>query len=218
MGLPADTPPPVMPSAPSYEVSAAKPNRRPIVFGIVGVVVIVALVIAGIFVFGAASAAISAGSGTATITWTPAPDSGDASSSPPQSFSGTINGHSLSGVATTAIPTGATNPFSGSTGAPKEVQIFRYTGSFDGKPFDIGISIHYPVSISSPNSTLFVIDGTYDGQPVHATLGAPANPNLSNPPIPFTGTIGSWRVTGIIHGPSDKSGKQTATATFTVSS
>ena len=218
LGLPADMPPTVIPAAPPEGPAAPKSHRRSLIIGIVCVVVIAAVVVPAAFVFDAATAAISSGNGTATITWTSAPGSGDASSNPPQSFSGTINGHTLSGVATVAIPTGAANPFANSKGAPKNVQIFQYKGSFDGKPFDIGVFIHYPVSLGSTGSTTFTIDGTYDGQAVHATLGPPANPNLSNPPIPFSGTIGSWQVKGIIHGPNGTNGKQTATATFTVNS
>jgi hypothetical protein len=223
LGLPDATAPaemssaPTATSAPTYEPSVPKSHRRSLIIGVIGAVVFAALVIAAIFIVSATSAAISAGSGTATISWVSAPGSGDTSGNPPQSFSGTINGHSLSGVATLAIPAGS-NPLSDTTGPPKDVQIFRYKGSFAGKPFDIGLFIRLPVSAVSTSGEAFAIEGTYDGQAVHAVIGETANPSLSNPPIPFSGTIGKWRVLGFIHGSTGTGQKQTATATFTVSS
>jgi hypothetical protein len=197
---------------------ASKGRHRSLIFGIIGAAIVVVVVIVGIFVFSEASAAISAGSGTATITWTPAPNNGNTIGNPPQSFAGNIGGHSVSGVATLTLPTGSTNPFLTTTGASKDVQVFRYKGSFAGKSFDIGVLIGTPLSPSSSGAESFTITGTYDGQTVHADLGAPTNPNLSSPPIPFHGTIGKWKVTGAIHGPTGTSQKQTATATYTVSS
>jgi hypothetical protein len=82
--------------------------------GLIGAVVVIAIVIVGIIVFNEASAALSAGSGTVTITWTPAPNNGDTTGNQPQSFSGNIGGHSVSGVATFTLPS-TSNPLKGST-------------------------------------------------------------------------------------------------------
>jgi hypothetical protein len=93
----------------------------------------------------------------------------------------------------------------------QNVQYFHYKGTFAGKPFALGVGI-------STKQVAFVITGTYDGQTVKAVVGLPASPNLRSPPIPFHGTIGKWKVTGIIHSPTGTSQMQTATATYTVSS
>jgi hypothetical protein len=188
---------------------ASNGSRRSLVIGIVGAAVVVVLVVLGVFVFFKVSAAISAGSGTATLTWTPALGSGDSDTGPPQPFTGTIGGHSMSGVSTFVLPANPTGP-----DALRNAQVFHYKGSFDGKSFDLGGQI----GGQSINSVVLLITGTYDGQAVHAVLSPPSNPNLTNPPIPFHGTIGKWKVKGIIRGPTGSGQKQTATATYTVSS
>jgi hypothetical protein len=185
---------------------ASKPSHRSLIMGIVGAAVVVVLVVLGVFVFFKVSAAISAGSGTATLTWTPTLASGN---NPPQPFTGTIGGHSVSGVSTFVLPTNPTGP-----DALRNAQVFHYKGSFDGKSFDLGGQI----GGQSINTVILLITGTYDGQAVHAVLSPPSNPSLSNPPIPFHGTIGKWKVKGIIRGPTGSGQKQTATATYTVSS
>lgn len=184
-------------------------HHRSLIVGLVGAVVVVVLVVLGILVFFKVSAAISAGSGTATLTWTPTLGSGDSDTGPPQPFTGTIGGHPVSGVSTFVLPTNATGP-----DALTNTQIFRYKGSFDGKSFNLGVRI----GGQTINTAVLVITGTYDGQAVHAVLSPPSNPNLNNPPIPFHGTIGKWKVKGIIRGPTGSGQKQTATATYTVSS
>jgi hypothetical protein len=179
--------------------------------GLVGAVVVIAVVIVGVFIFNEASAALSAGSGTATITWTSAPNNGDTTGNPPQSFSGNIGGHPVSGVSTFTLPS-TFNPLNGSTPADlHNVQFFHYKGTFGGKPFALGVGI-------SGHQDAFLITGTYDGEMVKAVVGPPASPNLSSPPIPFHGTIGKWKVTGVIHFPSGSGQKHTATATYNVTS
>ena len=177
---------------------------------VVGTVIVIAVVIVGIFVFSEASAALLAGSGTAMITWTPAPNNGDTTGNPPQSFSGNIGGHPVSGVARFTLPS-TSDPLAGTTPALQNVQYFHYKVTFAVKPFALGVGI-------STQQVAFVITGTYDGQTVKAVVGPPAHPNLSSPPIPFHGTIGKWKVTGIIHSPTGTSQMQTATAAYTVSS
>jgi len=224
LGLPDATDPAVIPSAPTvtaaptYEPSAPKTHRRSLIIGVIGAVVVVALAIAAIFIVSATSAAISAGSGTATISWVPTAGSGDTSGIPPQSFAGSIGGNSLSGVATTVLPPGGTNPFGTTTGDSQYIQVFRYTGSFAGKPFNIGISFKAPLSLSASSKTSLFVNGTYNGQAVHAVVGAPSNPNQASPSVPFSGTIGKWQVSGIIHCCSATNNERSATASYTVSS
>jgi hypothetical protein len=213
-GLPAD--PPIGAAAGDGGSSAnvepaagSKGGHRSLIIGIVGAAVVVVLVILGVFVFFKVSAAISAGSGTATITWTPAQGDDNSETGPPQPFTGTIGGHSVSGVSTFVLPANPTGP-----DPLRNVQIFHYKGSFDGKSFNLGGQI----GGKTINTAVLLITGTYDGQAVHAVLSPPSSPNLSNPPIPFHGTIGKWKVKGIISLPTGSGQKQTATATYTVSS
>ncbi|MGD0880983.1 MAG: hypothetical protein ABSB09_05400 [Acidimicrobiales bacterium] len=178
-----------------------KSSRRSLIFGIVGVVIVVAVVIVGIFIFDETSAAIAAGSGTATITWTRAPGSVDTSTNPPQSFTGTVGGHSLVGVATFTTA----NPSQGTT------QVGHYRGTFDGKPYALDVRVDL-------RDLAFVVTGTYDGQAVHAVIRAPSNPDLSSSTASFSGTIGTWKVSGTLDIPTGTDQKQTATASYTVSS
>jgi len=212
--------PEVGPSVPSDEAGPALRSnirQRSMIIGLVCAVVVIAAVLAGIAIFNKASAALSAGSGTATITWTPAPDNGNAAGNPPQSFRGTIGGHTVSGVANFASPD-RFNPLGGPSGI-ENAQILHYRGTFAGKPFVLGLSIGAQpgVAINSQQGD-FVIKGTYDGQRVNAILGPPVNPNQSSPPIPFHGTIGKWTVVGTIHLPAGTSQKQIASATYSISS
>jgi len=121
-----------------------------------------------------------------------------------------IGGHSVSGIATFTLPS-ASKPLQGSTPDLQSVQYFHYQGTFAGKPYSVGVGI-------STQQTAFVITGTYDRQTVKAVVGPQASSNLHSSPIPFHGTIGRWKVAGVIHGPTGTGQMQTATATYTVSS
>jgi hypothetical protein len=211
LGLPAATAPAVMPSPPIAESVAPKSRRRPLIIGIVCVVVLAAVVIPAALVFSAASAAISSGNGTATISWTSAPDNGDSTANPPQSFSGSINGNALSGQATFSVPAESTIPPPGTTSTYPELPFFHYKGSYAGKPFVLGVSI-------DTHGEGFVVNGIYDGQVVNAVVGPSGGSSLNSSAIPFHGTIGSWQIVGTISFPTTgTNGKQTASATFTVS-
>jgi hypothetical protein len=200
-----------VPAAVPTEASVApKSHRRSVIIGIVVVVLVAAVVIPGLFVFDAATAAIASGNGTATITWTPASDNGDTLGNPAQTFSGSINGNALSGLATFTIPTESGNPALGSTPTSKELPYFHYKGSYAGKPFVLVVDVNL-------QNESFVANGRYDGQAVYAVIGPAGGSGLGNSPIPFHGTIGSWQVTGTVNFPTG-SGRQTATATFKVSS
>lgn len=198
---------------------SSKSPRRWVAVGIVATLIVIAGVVGFLVVGSEAAAILSAGSGKATVTWTPVPNGGNAAASPPQPFSGTISGHSVSGLSTSAIPTGSGPSNINPTLSHGLVHVFTWRGTFGGKPFDLGMFIRYPVSVAESTGS-FVARGTYEGESVNAVVGPP-KPNVSdesNPPIPFHGTIGRWKVTGIISGPTGTPHRQTATATFTVSS
>lgn len=191
-------------------------SRRLVAIGIMSAISVFALIIVGIVVFDQTSAALSPGSGTARINWVPVRASSEAFSSPPQSFSGSIGGYSLSGVATMTVPS-ADYATEGPPNAPRFVQVFHYRGSFANKPFTIGVSYETPLSTSTASTVSLFITGTYAGQAVRAVITAPNNSSGISAPVPLVGSIGKWKVTGAIKCCTGTSLKQTATASYTVS-
>jgi hypothetical protein len=189
-----------------------------LIIGLVGAVIAVGIVIAGLIVWSEASTVISDGSGTAAISWMSPTGGYGSQGNPPLSFSGTINGHSLNGIATNPLTSNGTNPFLAAGGTGKAVKVFRYKGTFAGKQFDLGVFINATHTSLGPYVP-FMIRGTYDGQAVTADVTAPINSIGTPPPFHFNGTIGKWKVTGTIRSVPGTSRKQmaTATATFTVS-
>jgi hypothetical protein len=185
-------------------------HSRTLIFGVLGALVVIALVIGGVVIFNKANAALSAGSGTATITWT-STSGGASNSNPAQSFTGTIGGHPVSGVATFTTPT-TINPTSRTQLLTPGYPFFHYKGSFSGKTYNLGVGI-------STAAEGFVITGTYDGKKVNAIVSAPANTsgNSETTSASFHGTIGEWKVTGTIQGPTGSGRTKTVTATYTVS-
>ena len=182
-----------------------------VVAGVVAVVVVVVALVAGKSVV----AAIETGSGTATVTWTPAHPSDATTSFTPQAFSGSINGNSLTGVATSPLASSSASSDPFSPGSTAKAELFRYRGTYDGKPYTIGIFLQGPLTGTNP-SVQFTVSGTYGGQPVHGVVG-PAPANSTSATVPFHGTIGEWKVTGTLGGPTGTAQQQTATAHFTVS-
>ena len=178
--------------------------------GVVGI----GAVIAGLVVAEShSSGAVSAGKGTATIGWNPVPGAGgitNGSVGPPQPFTGTINGVAVSGVSTTLLTSNSlgsvTKPLS-----EKNIPIFRWKGTYGGKPFDLR-------EILFDDGSPFGVAGTYGDQSVKASISGPTMQNADDVhvPIDFQATIGEWKVSGTISGPLGGGGKQTARATFTV--
>jgi len=203
----------------SGDVVSPKSRRRSLIFGVVAAVILVGVVIAGLIVWSEAAAVISAGNGTATITWQPAAGGGSSPGNPPQPFMGSINGHAVSGLATTPFSANGLNPLFSPSAAPSEFQVFRYRGQFAGKPFDLGMYVKAPIEASTAFSG-FVVKGSYNGEEVHAVVAVPPSASLNSGgsiQANFHGTIGQWKVSGTISGPTGTPQKQTATATFTVS-
>ena len=103
--------PSLSPPAPGAQAAPAPRRSRSartwIIVAVVAVVVVVGAV--GAVVLVADSAAIHDGPGTATFTWTPVHQSFSSGSTvpPPQPFTASINGHSVTGTATTILPTSA---------------------------------------------------------------------------------------------------------------
>ena len=207
------------PSSVSGPAVSSKSPRRSLFIGVVVAVIIVIAAVVGFIIVGSEAAAIlSAGKGKATITWTPAMGNGNSIGNPPQTFTGTINGNSVSGISTLAISASSAKSLLNPTKSKGSIQVFKWKGTFGGKPFDLGMFIKYPLSLATGSGS-FVVKGTYGDNAVNAIVGPP-RPYASGqliPPTPFHGTIGQWKVTGVISGPTGTRQVQTATATFTVS-
>jgi hypothetical protein len=223
LGLPDATAPaevssaPAVTSEPTNEPPAPKSHHRSLIIWVIGAAVVTSLAIVGFVVFDEASAAISTGTGTATITWLTPTSGYPSTGNPPQPFTGTIAGHPVSGIATNPITPQGSDPGLAPGSIPSTIKVFRYRGTFAGEPFDLGVFIHTPFTGLNPY-VLFTIKGTWNGQAVNAVVTTPVNANGPRPQILFHGTIGRWRVSGFIHGPTGTGRTQTVTATFTVSS
>jgi hypothetical protein len=199
---------------------AAPPPRRShgFVIAIVSAVVLLVLVGVGVGIYMAAQAsAIGPGSGTATISWQPVgagsvnSDTGGVNDQP-QPFTGSIEGIGVSGTARFVIPGNA------SALSESSIPLQRYTGSFDGKSFNLEVTVSLSrsgaTSSTAPTDAGFVVNGTWGSDNVHAVITAPTNTNSNT--ADFRGTIGQWKVTGTITGPANGATSK-GTASFTVS-
>ena len=113
----------------------------------------------------------------------------------------------MSGVSTTLLTENSgspTNPYS-------ETPVFRWKGTYGGKPFDLRV-------ILFDDGHPFGVAGTYGTETVKASVAVPTTQDTDQAhiPIDFQATIGLWKVSGVIGGPAGGNEKQTARATFTV--
>jgi hypothetical protein len=216
---PDSTAPSQLPGAgPAPTAKRSRSARTWIIVAIVAVVVVVGAI--GAVVIVADSAAIHDGPGTATFTWTPIHQSISSGSStlPPQPFTASINGHSVTGTATTILPNSA-DALSGSPSS-QPVPAFRYTGQFAGQPFSLVLSFHFAgiaALTTSPTNFRITVVGTYGHMPVAAVITAPTNGPSSTGPAHLTGNIGHWKVTADIPAPTGTPTSQSATVRYVVS-
>lgn len=106
---------------------------------IVALVLLVGVIIAVVLLVFVPSDTIGLGPGSATITWSAGNNFGSSPRST-QSFSGDIEGHPVSGVATSLI-SGSTFFNVPSPSAP--FRFARWTGTFAGHSFDLVVSIRF---------------------------------------------------------------------------
>jgi hypothetical protein len=88
-------------------------------------------------------------------------------------------------------------------------------GTLDGAPFTLDIDLQLPSSQSQAGGLQSIghVTGSFRGESISATLKA----SLESSNVAFAGTIGSYKVTGVI-GNGHRHGKEsTARATFDVS-
>jgi hypothetical protein len=187
-------------------------RRRPLLFGIVGVVVVAALAVVAVVVLLKATG-LPTGPGTATMTWTlPAPSAHPA----PTAFSGTVDDRAVTGTATAAA-----TAVKGSGGS-SSLDAARWTGSFGGTSFDLRekVTVGQPPPSSATNKFLggFSLDvhvtGTFGSQTVN--IKATRNPLQAGRPLPFSGTVGDLHVKGKVTSPKENGEIRSVTATFTV--
>ena len=172
---------------------------------------------------------LRSGRGTATITWHSA---GGGVNPPPQPFSGTAAGLSLSGTATVASPPNAPNtpPSPGAAiTLPPRTHVATWTGTLGGTSFNLDETFDLSGSLGQGGSpteqttpgiapritATFVVTGTFGTKSVNVT--AAIDPHNAND-IAFSGTVGNLRVTGTINtAVLQKNGKTTTlTASFIV--
>jgi hypothetical protein len=193
------------------------------VIGVVAVVVVIVGVVVAILLLSSTSAGISTGSGTATITWTPAAGANaDTVGNPPQPFTGTIEGISLAGVATTPLTSNGT-PFTGPAALATNVLFFRWKGTFGGKPFNVGVyaDFQHATKLTNPAGAFpsLTISGKWGTERVSGKVVTPSAAELrgGNGPLHFTGTVGDLKVSGMVSPPVGGQSNPSSTATFTVS-
>ncbi len=188
--------------------------------------IVAAVVVAAVVIYDKASTALSAGSGTATITWVPTPGNAPGVIFPPRTFVGTIGGKKLVGHAAVKVVTVGHSTLILGSPPSSTVVISDYDGSLGGKPFAI-VQSDRPNSTDPAQNDPLLYGGTFDGMRVNLMLGAAPGLSLTaavvhhsgatRSPIHFFGTIGTWRVTGLIDFPTWTGDEQTATATYRVS-
>jgi len=205
--------------------SPQPPGRRSsariwIIVAVVVVPMVVAVVTAVVLV--SDSAAIHDGPGTATFTWTPVSHASSAQTGnpPPQPFTADINGHSVTGTATSILNQSSISSLLGTPGSSGSVPAFRYTGQFAGKSFTLVLSFRIlgknPLT-GSPADYRITVVGNFGSMSVAATVTAPTSGPSTAQPAHFSGNIGHWKVTGEIPAPTGTSTQQTATVHYVVS-
>jgi len=208
-------------SPPPDELATSHTRRR--VIGVVAAVVVIVGVVVAIVLLSSTSGGITTGSGTAVITWRPVAGANpDTIGNPPQPFTGTIDGISLAGVATTPLTTNGT-PFTGPAALARNVLFFQWKGTFGGKPFDVGVYANYQhaTKLTNPAGAFpsLTIAGKWGTERVSGEVATPSAAELKrgNGPLHFTGTVGDLKVSGMVSPPVGGQSNPSSTATFTVS-
>jgi hypothetical protein len=164
---------------------------------------------------------IATGPGIAIVTWKPVSDA-NGPGNPPQPFKGTIEGIPMSGVATTPAFSSASS--SRPDTLPSTIELFQWKGKMGGQPFDIGLYAANNPSTSTSSTGIGIpsitIKGTWGSRMVNARFVDPTAAQLKGGtgPVHFSGTIGKFKVSGLINVPSGtgNSKMRTGTATFNV--
>jgi hypothetical protein len=192
-----------------------RPTRRMVIVGAI-VVVAALVVVALVLLISNVSNALSTGTGTATITWTPAKGTQPIIGNVPQPFGGSIKGTPVSGINKTTVNFKDYGSAFTSSKSTVVFQVFRLTGSLDGTAFNLGLD--YRIHPKALANSQILVKGTYGSLAVTGTIAPPsaAQSLEGSPPLHFRGTVGDFKVSGIIYSPKGDANRQTARATFTV--
>jgi hypothetical protein len=123
----------------------------------------------------------------------------------------------VSGINRTTVSPNDFRPLVNPSGkTPTGIRLFRLNGSFGGMPFNLGV--FYRVRFKSSLSYQIGVKGTYGTSAVNGIITPPSAADLSrgSVPVDFHGTIGDFKVSGIIYPATGDANKRTARATFTV--
>ena len=191
-----------------------RPNRRRTI-GLVAVAVVVVLFIAVPLLSRDHQAGVlHVGSGDAVVNWTSSPASGGQPAT--ASFSGTVDGLTLTGTATSTGTGTATSTGTGSAGGSPAGTLpvaaafpaATWKGTLGSSPFT--------VVVATGTGNTATVQGTWGGQRVALTVAAPA-PQDQAAGYVLHGTVGPTTVTGTITHPVQSGKYGRATATFDVS-
>ena len=184
-----------------------RPNRRRTIGIVAAVVVVVLFVAVPLLSRDHQAGALHVGSGDAVVNWTSSPPTDGRPAT--ASFSGTVDGLTLTGTATSpgAGSTGTTPPGTGSV--TEAFPAATWTGTLGSAPFS--------VAVAAGTGDTATVQGTWGGQRVALTVAAPA-PQDQAEGFVVHGTVGPTTVTGSITHPVQSGDFGRATATFDVSS
>ncbi len=102
------------------------------------------------------------------------------------------------------------------SGSFGEVEVFKYVGKLAGQPYDLGLYLKRPVTVSGS----LEVKGTFDGSAVRGTIvpNTAGSTNAESVLGTFHGTIGRWNVSGTISASTGTAKRRTAKAIYTVTS
>ena len=219
---PAGMDPPAAPLSGSPSPGSPTSHARRWIIGILAVAVVIVGAVVSIII-SSTSTGITTGTGTATITWI-AVNGGnsDTIGNPPQTFTGTADGTSLSGVATTPLTTANGQKITGLGQLSQKIQFIEWKGLFGGKPFNVGVYADTSgISVTNPEEEFpkLTIAGTWGSERIVGRIATPTAAELKkgNPPAHFSGTVGDLKVSGTAQIPVGGGKHPMGTATFTVS-
>jgi hypothetical protein len=188
---------------------------------LVGFVLVGSVAVAGC----STSNPLASGRGTAVISWkgTGGPaiiawdGTGRFSAPTRQSFSGSIEGLPVSGIATTVLNASdiqsLVHPSPGTL-----LHVFQWRGTFDGKPFSLGVyaGTGSLAVLGSPGNVGFTVRGIYGSMKVLAAVSASNSDSTVSSVASFIGSIGPYRVSGVVNAPTGSGTHHSSTASFTI--
>jgi hypothetical protein len=198
-------------------VAAKKRSRRVLIGAGIAALAVIAVIATLVILQNNGIGTLKPGSGSATITWN---QTGGGVTPPPQPFSGTIEGLTLTGTAIPAKkPIPQVNPTTHTFVFPSHIPMATWSGTLGGTAFHLEVSMSFgppPGTAVNPHNYAFkgysiTANGTYGSQPVNAVVTINRNSLVEA----FTGTIGNLKVSGTISQPKENGKTGTLSVPFT---